>query len=245
MWQALLAAAAPSIISGIGSMIGHHGNRNTPANFSNDMNNPANSAMNYLNQIPGKTEQYFKPYIDRGQQNANTLQGQYDQMTGNTGDFYNKMGSGYQESPGFKLRLQRALQGIGNASAAGGMGGSQADQTQQAEQAALMSGDDYEKYMNHMMNIFGRGQQGMEHFNDQGFNASTEYGNNMGNVLGTQAQYAYGGQDAQNKARAQNQSNATGAQSNLFGSLGSGIQAMMNTPMFQQWMQNQTQGKGN
>lgn len=240
MWQALLASIPAAISAGQSiSNLFHHKNRN-----NGGYSNPADSGMNYLNQIPGAVKPYFQPYIDRGQKNANTLQGQYDQMTGDPSGFYNNLGKGYKESPGFQLRLQRALQGISNASAGNHQYGSPADQTQQAEQAALMSGEDYEKYLNHIMNIFGQGQKGMEHFNDQGFDASREYGNTIGNNLNSKAAFAYGGQAGQNQYNADRQAQNQANKPDYFGNIGNAFSSIMQIPGIQQWMSQQNQGKG-
>jgi hypothetical protein len=52
-------------------------------NFMNDidswlgMQNPANGAQGYLNQIPGMMQGYYNPYIQAGQQALPQLQQQF------------------------------------------------------------------------------------------------------------------------------------------------------------------------
>ena len=57
--------------------------------FGSTKGNPANSAMPYLNQIPGIGHQYFDPYVQQGQQVAPNLQAQYGQLTNDPTGFYN------------------------------------------------------------------------------------------------------------------------------------------------------------
>jgi hypothetical protein len=67
---------------------------------------------------------------------------------------------------------------------------------------------DYEDYINHILGIFGAGQAGQQQFQNQGYDSSTRYGDNVGNVLGQKAQYSYAGQAGQNANNANNWSNA-------------------------------------
>lgn len=170
-------------------------------------NNPANAGMSYLNQIPGATQPYFQPFIDRGAQSGNALDEQYKQLTSNPGEFFSKLGQGYKQSPGYQFKLNQALNAGQNASAAGGMLGTPADQQQQMGTANDIASQDYNDYMQNVLGLFGMGQQGQQQFQQQGFDASRGYGENLGNVLGSQAQLAYQGKAGQNAARGNNWSN--------------------------------------
>lgn len=88
--------------------------------------NPASSAMPYLNQMQGA---YTDPNI------FNTIQSQY------------------KESPAFQHKLRRAMEAQGNAAAAGGMAGSLADQRNQAEVANDLSEEDFHKYLAERLGI--------------------------------------------------------------------------------------------
>lgn len=88
--------------------------------------NPASSAMPYLNQMQGA-------YTD-----PNT---------------YNTIASQYKEGPAFQHRLRRALEAQGNSAAAGGMAGSLADQRSQAEVANDLSEEDFHKYLAERLGI--------------------------------------------------------------------------------------------
>ena len=183
--------------------------------FTGKNRNPADSAQSYLSQIPDQMKPYFQPYMDQGQKAGQALSGQYDQMTQDPSAFFANLGKGYQESPGYQFNLQQALKAGQNASAAGGMLGTPQDQQQQMGTAQGLASKDYEDYINHILGIFGAGQQGMQGQQEQGFKASTGYGENLANVLGQQAQYGYAGQAGQNANRSQNWSNLFGGASSL------------------------------
>lgn len=177
--------------------------------------NPAGSANKYLNQIPGTMQPYFQPFINQGAQAGNQLTNQYNQMTQNPGEFMSKLSQGYQQSPGYQFKLQQALNAGANASARGGMLGTPADVQQSEQTAHDISNQDYEDYMNRILAMFGQGQKGQQGLQEQGFKASTGFGENLGNLLGQQAQYAFGGQAGKNANSSQNWSNLFSGLSNL------------------------------
>lgn len=171
--------------------------------------NPATQANNYLDQIPGAMRPYFQPYIDKGKNAGDKLTGQYDQMTQNPGDFYNDLGKGYKESPGYQATLREALAGANNAAAMGGGGGlgTPGHENYAANAAGDVANKDYEQYINHIMDIFGQGQKGQQTEEQQGYDASKDYGTSMGNIYGQKAQNAYAGQAGENQNRSNNWSN--------------------------------------
>ena len=184
--------------------------------------NPANAGMKYLDQIPGTMSPYFQPYITQGQESGNLLNEQYKQLTTNPGDFFAKLSQGYKESPGYQFRLRQALNAGENASAAGGMLGTPRDQQQQMGLANDIASQDYNDYMKNILGMFGLGQQGQQEQQRQGFGASTQFGENLASNLGSKAQLAYNGQQAQNQARGQNWANLINAGSSAMGAFGSG-----------------------
>jgi hypothetical protein len=184
--------------------------------------NPAGAGMKYLDQIPGAMSPYFQPYISQGQESGGLLNEQYKQLTTNPGDFFAKLGQGYKESPGYQFRLRQALNAGENASAAGGMLGTPQDQQQQMGLANDIASQDYNEYMKNILGMFGLGQQGQQEQQRQGFGASTQFGENLASNLGSKAQLAYNGQQAQNQARGQNWANLINAGSSALGAFGSG-----------------------
>lgn len=169
--------------------------------------NPADAAQGYLGQIPGAVNPYYQPYINAGQQSMGQTQGIYNQMTQNPNDYYNKIASGYKESPGYQFKLQQGLGAANNAAAAGGMAGSPEHQFQSAGIAEGFANQDFNDYLQNVLGINQTGLQGQENALGRGYNASTGYGDILGQLLGKQGQYAYAGQAGQNAQQGNNLSN--------------------------------------
>lgn len=163
----------------------------------------AKEANKYLNQIPSAMQPYYQPYMGAGQDALAQLMGQYGQLTGSTGDVYNKLASGYQQSPGYQSALNEAMRSVKNQAAASGMAGSPAAQVSAAEYSGKLAQQDFGDYMNRMMGLYGTGLQGMSGINQLGFDASTGYGNMLGSLLGQQGQYAAMEKAMRNQQRSQ------------------------------------------
>lgn len=173
----------------------------------------AKEANKYLNQIPGAMQPYYQPYMNAGQNAMGQLMGQYGQLTGSTGDVYNKLAGGYKESPGYQTALKQAMNAVSNQAAAGGMAGSPQAQLQSADVAGGLAQKDFGDYMSRMMGLYGTGLSGLSNINQLGFDASTGYGNMLGSLLGQQAQYGAMEKAMQNQKRGQ-------GMGQLFGGLG-------------------------
>ena len=185
------------------------------------MPNPANAANGYLDQIPEALRPYFQPYIDKGKTAGDKLTGQYNDMTSNPGEFYNNLGKGYTQSPGYQSTLREALAGANNAAAMGGGGGlgTPGHENYAANAAGDVANKDFQQYIDHIMGIFTQGQKGQQGEEEQGYNASKDYGTEVGTNLAQKGKYAYEGAAQQN----QNKSNLW---SNVFkgiGTIGAGI----------------------
>lgn len=89
-------------------------------------NNPADSAMKYLDQIPG---QYTNPSM------------------------YNQIESQYKESPGYQFKLRNAMTAGDNAAGAGGMLGSGQHQFLNAETANGIASQDFNDYWQRRMGL--------------------------------------------------------------------------------------------
>jgi hypothetical protein len=169
--------------------------------------NPADVANQYLNKIPGQTQQYYQPYMNRGEGANNTIYDQYGKSINDPGGMYNKFASGYTESPGYQNRLKAAMGAITNQQAAGGMAGSPQAQEISAEKASNMSAEDFQNYMNSVMGIYNKGTEGMSHIGDQGFQANQDYASQLANLAAMQAQLNYSGQQSQNEKKSSGLSN--------------------------------------
>lgn len=161
--------------------------------------NPADAANKYIDQIPGQTQQYYQPYIDAGQSAMGTNQGQYNNLINDPNAVLDKFGQGYKESPGYKLALQKAMAGVNSAAAAGGGLGTLGHQELSAEKQGEIASADYEKYLDHVMNLYGTGLSGNQDLMHQGQNASQNYADLIANSLSQHAAYDYSGQAVKNE----------------------------------------------
>lgn len=161
---------------------------------------PSKGAMKYLNQIPGTVSPYYNPYIQAGQNQSQGLQDQYSRLINNPSDVMNQIGGSYQQSPGFQFAVQQALQGSGNAAAAGGMAGSPQHEQQNQELATNLADQDYNQYMQNALGLYGQGLQGSQGLYNTGYNASNTLANILANNMGSQASLKYAGGANQNMA---------------------------------------------
>ncbi len=180
-----MAGAGGLAGAGIGAMFGN-------------WQNPADKAMDYYNQIPGLLQQYMSPYINRGNQAGNALQGQYGNLLNDPGGRVNQIGQSYHQSPGFQFALQQALQGANHAAAAGGMAGSPQNQQQDMALATNLANQDYNQWLQNAMGLYGMGMQGEQGMYNTGAAAGIGLGQDIGSVLAQQGNLAYQGQNADN-----------------------------------------------
>lgn len=164
-----------------------------------DYKNPADSAMGYMDQIPGQLEKYMNPYIQAGQRQGAGLEGQYGQLMNDPGGRMNQIGQSYQQSPGFKFALQQALQGGNHAAAAGGMAGSPQHEQQNMQLATNMANQDYNQWMQNALGMYGRGMSGSENMYNTGARTGMAMGEDMASMMANKAKLAYEGQNAENQ----------------------------------------------
>jgi hypothetical protein len=177
----------PSMLAGAASAIGGI------AGLFSKRKNPGEEANKYLDKIPGMVNPYYQNFINSGNQQLTNLTGEYGNLVNNTGDVYNRLAGGYKESPGYQFKLRQALQAGGNASAAGGMLGTPQHEQQSMGIANDIASQDFNNYLQNQMALYGQGLQGQQGLETQGYNASTGYGDILGNVQGQKAQNAYAG----------------------------------------------------
>jgi hypothetical protein len=163
--------------------------------------NPANSAMPYLNQIPGVGQQYYNPYIQQGQRQGNMLEDQFSRMSQDPTAFLNALTQGYKPSEGYGFKRDLLSKELGNTAAAGGYSGTENHQLQQGELINGLLNTDMQQYLNNILGIQGAGQQGAQQQALQGFQASGNLADYLGNNLNQQASLGYHGQAQQNSNR--------------------------------------------
>ena len=161
--------------------------------------NPADSAMPYLNQIPGQTQQYQQPWMQAGKDQLPGLQDQYSQLMNDPGGKMNKIGEGFKESPGFKFAMQQALQGGNHAAAAGGMAGSPQHEQQNMQMATDLGNQEYGNWMKNALGMYGQGLQGSQEMANQGQQAGQSMADMIAQTLAQQANLSFNGQQQQNQ----------------------------------------------
>lgn len=212
-WQNLLMSGGDPMMSmmmggGQGGMMGMLDPLGMLGGLFGGGSNPADAAMPYLNQGQGVVDKYMNPYIAAGQQAMPALQQQYSQLINNPSGMMNKIGSGFQQSPGYQFQVDQASGAANRAAAAGGMLGSPMQQQNISGTVNNMANQDYYNYLNHGMSMYGQGLSGMQHMGDMGLQASTTAEQSMMDLINTQAQLAYAGKANQNQS-----------QNGMFGSL--------------------------
>ena len=105
-------------------------------------NNPADSAMPYINQIPGVAHQTYDPYIQQGQEAFGKYNPVISEMAQDPTGYLDKIMQGYEPSRGYQLRRDEELRAMGNTASAGGMRGSMQDMESQARLADSLMGQD-------------------------------------------------------------------------------------------------------
>jgi len=163
--------------------------------------NPSDSGMPYLNQAAQMLPGYFQPWIDAGKNALPQLQQQYGNLINNPGGMLNKMGQGFQQSPGFKFQTDQALGAANRAAAAGGMLGTPMEQQNIAGVVNGLANRDYYNYLDHVGNLYSAGLNGFGNMSHDGLMASSNLGEDLANILMSQAQMAYAGTANQNQSQ--------------------------------------------
>jgi len=179
-------AGAGMLGAGVGGMFG--GN-----------NNPANSANKYYDQIQDQASPYYQPYFQKGTEALNRGFDEYGNLMEHPGDKLNQIGQGYQQSPGFKFALDQALQGSGNAAAAGGMAGSPQHEQQNMGIASGMASQDYNNWMQNALELYGQGLSGNQETAGMGQQAGNSMADMIQSILSQKASTAYQGQQYKNE----------------------------------------------
>lgn len=164
--------------------------------------NPADAGMGYLNGIPDETKPYYDPYINAGRTSLEKLMAEYGKMTDDPGALMNRMGSGFQQSPGYQFQMNQAMNAANNAAASGGMSGTQFHQGNAASLAGNIANQDYYNYLGNTMGLYQNGIAGYQDTNHMGYDASDAFANMIASTRLNQAGMAYGGVANQNKAMA-------------------------------------------
>lgn len=182
-----------------------------------DFPDPSKKGNQYYDQIPGNIHQYLDPYAQQGMGIFNNLNNQYNGMVQNPNDILNKIGAGYQQSPGFQFQLNQGQQAIGNAAAAGGMAGSNQHQQQSGELANNLANQDYNNYLKNALGIYGEGLQGQSNLNQMGYGANESLAQALSQYLMNQGNMNFQNQADKNKQKSGFLGSLIGGIGSLFG----------------------------
>lgn len=140
-------------------------------------------ADKYLDQIPGELRKYLMPYVNQGQTSMGKVGSEYDKLLADPNALIQRLGAGYQQSPGYQWRLGQGENAINNAQAAGGMAGTGQHQQMAGELAGNLANQDYQQYLQQALGLYGTGLQGHQGLTDLGANASGSLASGISNAL--------------------------------------------------------------
>lgn len=163
--------------------------------------NPADRAMPLLNQIPGAVQPYYQPYIDQGQAAGQQAGDVYGRMSQDPMQYLQELMSGYSPSTGYKAREKQLLDVARNTAQMGGYAGLPYDEQQRTGMVNALMSDDMQQWLTNVLGIQGAGLTGQQHQADQGYQASTGYGDIVGGSLNQRAGAAFQGQQQRNQDR--------------------------------------------
>lgn len=167
--------------------------------FGGDDTNPANAAMPYFNQIPDILKKYLGPYAQAGQNILPDLEAQYNTLTNDPTGFINRMGEGYQKSPGYDFALKQGEQAINHAQAAGGMAGSPQHEQLAAQLAENLANQDFNNWLSKALGAYGMGIGGKANIYGMGGQMGSNLAENLSSNLMNQGGLAFQGQANQNQ----------------------------------------------
>jgi hypothetical protein len=163
--------------------------------------NPSDAASPYLDSMEGDAAKYLNPWMDAGKRSLGNIESQYNQNVNDPTGVMNKIGAGFQQSPGYQFQVDQATEAANRSAAAGGMAGTPAEQQKLASTVNGLANQDYYNYTDRGMKQYNSGLEGLSHINDQGFQGSQLMAQIMQMMRQMQAQNAYEGANTQNQQR--------------------------------------------
>lgn len=161
--------------------------------------NPAGMANPYLDQIPQQVGPYYEPFIESGRQASGAVNPIYDRMSTSPGAFIEELMQGYAPSRGYRFKQGEMERSMRNSAAHGGFVGTPYNQQQQGELTQGLLSQDMQQFLANLLGVQQGGLEGQEGRIGRGFQASTGYGDILGNKLASQAGLAFQGQAGQNQ----------------------------------------------
>lgn len=169
--------------------------------FGGSQQNPARAARPYLEKIPGIGEQYYSPYVNRGEEANRQVGDLYKRLAMDPQAFLNEIMQGYKPTEGYQYKSKMAQDAAHNAAAAGGYVGGEYDQRNRAELANSLASQDMQQYIDNILGLQGAGISGLQRQGDYGYQASSGLADYLGNAYGNRAQLESSGRQYQNQSR--------------------------------------------
>jgi len=154
----------------------------------------------YIKKIEPTYHEYYDPYVESGRRANATLEEQFNKLLSDPAALYKHFAQGFEESPGYEFGMKNALRGSDQAAAAGGYLGTPGHEEQSARLAQDLSSDEFNKFMQQILGLYGQGLQGESGINERGYGASTGLAGNLSSLYGSQAENAANNANAKDKA---------------------------------------------
>lgn len=160
--------------------------------------NPADKALDSLNEIPKELLPYFSGYMNAGKSALGGLLPQLQSISQDPGAFYNRLGSGYQQSPGYQFQVNQAQKSLNNLAANTGYLGTPEEQQAMAQTVNGLANQDYNQYIGHLLGLYNTGLNGLTNVANLGYHAASDYGTDLADNELSKAMLAFKGQQNQN-----------------------------------------------
>jgi len=151
---------------------------------------PGKAASQYTNQVPGETQKFNQPYIDRGQSYMDAMDPSVRQGISDPGQFQNDINQNYTQSKGYQFSLDEQLGAAENAAAAGGMAGSPMHQQQNMQLANNIAQQDFNTWADRNANLYGMNMNSANQGIDRAQNASNRQSDAVSTSLNQNAGYS-------------------------------------------------------
>lgn len=169
--------------------------------FGGGNSNPANSAMPYLDQIPGVAHQGYDPYVNAGLDASGRTKSTYEDLMNDPTAFMNKLMEAYKPSEAYGFQKDLLTKEMGNTAAAGGIAGTPLDRMNQAEEVQGLLSKDMQQFFQNALGIFNTGLQGEENIANRGYDATGRLTDTLGGALNQKGGLAFQGAQQKNSDR--------------------------------------------
>lgn len=150
--------------------------------------NPYEEAMGKysMQDMQALLNHYYGPYREAGLNMLPTLENQANMLITNPGSVYSSLGAGFETSPGYEYQMQTGMNAANQAASAGGMAGTQQHQGYAQSTAQGIASQEWNTYMDYMMNLYKQGLGLGGDINQMGYKASSSMLDELTRFMGAQ-----------------------------------------------------------